>query len=162
MISTSHLVSLRIIYDKLIKLRLDWSITGSLGFALHGMDVPVNDIDIQTDADSAYKIEDALLEYVVKEVKFSESGNIRSHFGELCIRGIKVEIMGGLQKRLPGGTWEDSVDVTLYRKFVKYKDMSLPVLSLEYEQIAYRNLGRVEKADMIKTWLEKNESNKSA
>jgi hypothetical protein len=31
--------------------------------------------------------------------------------------------------------------------------MRLPVLSLEYEEEAYRKLGRLEKADAIRKWL---------
>ena len=156
MISAPHFISLRIIYDKLKNIQADWCITGSLGFALHGLDVPVNDIDIQTDAEGAYKIEEALFEYVTKKTTFLESENIRSHLGELNIQGITVELMGGLQKRLADGVWEDPVDVTAHRKFIKYKGMSLPTLDLKYEESAYRALGRIEKADMIKAWLEKN------
>ena len=34
-----------------------WAVTGSLGFALQGMDIPINDIDLQTDKNGAYQIE---------------------------------------------------------------------------------------------------------
>ena len=86
-------------------------------------------------------------------MKFSESDRIRSHFGQLNIQGLKVELMGALQKRLPTGEWEPPVDVEKYREFIDFEGMNLPVLSLEYEEQAYRRLGRIEKANKIKEWL---------
>ncbi|GAH69016.1 unnamed protein product, partial [marine sediment metagenome] len=69
---------------------VDWAVTGSLGFALQGMDVDVHDIDIQTDKPGAYEIERRFSEYVVRNVAFSSSEKIRSHFGQLSIGSIKV------------------------------------------------------------------------
>jgi hypothetical protein len=123
---------LRIIYERLQHLAAPWVITGSLGFALHGMDVPINDIDLQTDRTGAYQIEDAFQSNVVRQVTFSESAVIRSYFGELKIAGIKVEIMGELQKKLSSGEWETPVDVRQHRRFIDFDGMRLPVLSLEY------------------------------
>jgi hypothetical protein len=144
---------LRIIYERLQHLDAPWAITGSLGFALHGMDVPINDIDLQTDRNGAYQIEEMFQPNIVRHVTFSESTVIRSYFGELKIAGIKVEIMGELQKRVSSGEWETSVDVRKYRQFIDFDGMRLPVLSLEYEEEAYRKLGRLEKAGAIRKWL---------
>jgi len=63
--------------------------------------------------------------------------------------------MGALQKRWAGQQWELPVDVTEYRRFVEVEGMRIPVLSLAYEQQAYRKLGRVDKARAIRRWLEK-------
>ena len=153
MISAQQQRALRIIHDGLQKTEVVWAITGSLGFALHGMKLKVNDIDLQTDASGAYEIERTFAENVVRKVKFSVSDKIASHWGELKIADVKVEVMGALQKKLPNGTWECPVEVERHREFITFECMKLPVLSLKYEEQAYRKLGRTEKADRIKEWL---------
>jgi hypothetical protein len=70
--------------------------------------------------------------------------------------GVKVEIMGAVQKRLPSGEWELPGDIREHRRFIDVNGMKLPVLSLEYEEKAYRMLGRIDKADRIKEWLTKS------
>jgi hypothetical protein len=120
------------------------------------MDGPVNDIDLQTDREGAYQIENVFRDHVVRKVTFSEATTIRSHFGELRILGVKVEIMGAVQKRLPSGEWEAPVEVREHRSFVEFDGMTLPVISLDYEENAYRILGRIDKANMIKQWLIKS------
>ena len=153
MISEEHRKALRALHEVLADLEFPWAITGGLGFALHGMNVPADDIDLQTDREGAYKIENAFRQCVVKSVAFSEGNGIRSHFGELRICGVKVEIIGGVQKRLTTGEWESPVEVREHRTFVDFDGMRFPVLSLEYEEKAYRILGRIDKANLIKEWL---------
>ena len=153
MISPNHSRALKIIYGRLRETEIVWVITGSLGFPLRGMEFEVLDIDLQTDAAGAYGIGNAFSESVVRKVRHSVSENIVSHFGELEIEGVKVEIMGGLQKKSPDGTWEPPVQVERHREFVPFEGLMLPVLSLEYEEQAYRKLGRTEKADRIRDWL---------
>ena len=89
----------------------------------------------------------------MKPVKFRKSGRIRSHFGALMIDGIKVEIMGDIQKKV-NGEWEPPVDITKYKRFVQIEGMKIPVLDLEYEYQAYLKLGRIEKTKMLKEFLE--------
>ena len=130
-----------------------WVVTGSLGLALQGMNIEVHDIDIQTDKIGAYDIEGKLSQYVVKKVEFSSTERIRSHFGELSIDGVKVEIMGDIQKCLPDGTWEDVIDIGSKVNFMNYAGRAIPVLSLEYECEAYEKLGRMERAAQIRKYL---------
>jgi hypothetical protein len=147
---------LRVLHQLHKHLRIDevnWAVTGSLGFALQGMDVDVHDIDIQTDKSGAYEIERRFSQYVVRNVEFSSSGKIRSHFGELSIDNIKVEIMGDIQKLLPDDTWEAPIDIGDKRCFIEYDELSVPVISLEYECEAYDRLGRIEKAEQVRKYL---------
>jgi len=155
MITVRHQKAIRTIYETLKDLDITWTITGSLGFALHGMDVGINDIDMQTDEDGAYRIEDAFRSNVIRKVAFSEAEGVRSHFGKLRIQEVTVEIMGALQKKLSSGEWEPPVDVEKHREFVDFEEMKLPVLSLSYEEQAYRKLGRTEKANKIREWVAK-------
>jgi hypothetical protein len=128
--------------------------------ALQGMEIEVHDIDIQTDQRGAYEIEKRLSEYVVKPVRFSASAGIRSHFGILEMDGIKIEIMGDIQKLLAGHTWEQPVKVEQHRCWVDIDGLRIPVLSLQYEYQAYLKLGRVERAEKLKKWLEENRRGK--
>lgn len=155
MIPEQHKRAIHTIAQRLTGMGIPWCITGGLGFALHGMDLPVTDVDLQTDREGAYRIEDAFSDQIVHPVAFTQSAHIRSHFGVLCVEGVTVEIMGALQKRRLDGTWEPPVDVLQYRYVVNLDGLSLPVMSPMYEEQAYRKLGRVERADWIRAWLTK-------
>jgi hypothetical protein len=48
------------------------------------------------------------------------------------------------------------VNLDCYKRFVEIEKMKIPVLSLEYEYQAYLKLGRVEKAKLLRDWLNKN------
>lgn len=157
MIDSSFAKVLHHLHNHLNSGEIKWAVTGSLGFALQGMDVDVNDIDIQTNKSGAYEIEYRFSEYVVRNVVFTSSEKIRSHFGELGIEGIKVEIMGDIQKRLPDGIWESPIDIDSNRCFINFDGLSIPVMSLEYEYEAYYKLGRIEKAEQIKRYLEQHQ-----
>lgn len=134
---------------------LIWAFTGGVNFYLHGINVPLNDIDIQTDKDSAYKIEKIFNIYLTKPVCFLESEKIKSHFGQLCINGLRVEIMGDIQKKLPSGEWELLKDLKVLIEKIFFNEISFPVLNLEYEAEAYELLGRNKKANLIKNHFKK-------
>jgi len=153
MIPQIHLQVLRKLYERLKDSNVNWVVTGSLGFALQGVPVEPHDIDIQTDKEGAYEIEHLFSEFVVEPVRFKESERIHSHFGALMIDGIKVEIMGDIQKKV-NDEWEPPVDINRYKRFVQIEGMEIPALDLEYEYQAYLKLGRVEKAKMLKKFLE--------
>jgi len=154
MIDKNFLTVLRKIHNRLQDRQLNWVVTGSLGMALQGMDIEVHDIDLQTDRQGAYEIEKLFSDKVIVPVHFRESKRIRSHYGALEIDGIKVEIMGDLQKHLDDQTWEEAVKVECWRLWAEVDGMRIPVLSLEYEYQAYLHLGRTEKAQMLRNWLE--------
>jgi hypothetical protein len=137
---------------------VDWVVTGSLGFALQGVPVEPDDIDLQTNEVGAYEIERLFSEFVVKPVTFSAAERIRSHFGTLLIDGIQVEIMGDIQKRCEDGSWEEPVDLEHHKRVVMCAGMRVPVLSLEYEYHAYLMLGRTEQARKLRQWLNGNPS----
>lgn len=131
-----------------------WAITGSANFALQGVPITPADIDIQTDKYSAYKIENIFKEHSYKLVRFSSKGLIRSHFGALCIEGIRVEIMGDIEK-LVEGKWEETPDLNEIIKIIIIDDVNIPVLSLEYEAEAYMKLGRENKAKILHDFINK-------
>lgn len=144
---------LRFIVEQLASKDVTWTLTGSASFVLQGMDEDVGDIDLQSDETGIYRIQDAFHEYVVKPVALSGSDRIRSHFGELRIRGEPVEIMGAIQKRSRDGRWLPVPDLALYRREVFWEGLVVPVLSLEYEAGQYDLLGRHQKAARIREFM---------
>jgi hypothetical protein len=162
MIEQQYLDVLRRICDLMHGSQIDWAVTGSLGMLLQGMDLPVHDIDLQTNEDGAYEIERRLSEFVVKPVLFKGSDRMRSRLGKLAIDGIQVEVMGAIQKRLPDGSWEPPVQVAEHRHWVDVQDLKVPVLELAYEAEAYQLMGREDRAAAIRLWLEKTHPTRPA
>jgi len=156
MIEPQYLNTLRKVCVRLSGCQNNWVITGSLGMALQGRDIEIHDIDIQTNQHGAYQIESLFSEYVVQAVHYSASERIRSHFGSLEIDGVKVEIMGNIQKLLENQVWEEPIKVENYRQWVSLEGIQVPVIALEYEYQAYLILGRIEKAVKIKKWIEES------
>jgi len=134
---------------------IQWAVTGSLGMVLHGMQMEIHDIDIQTDKEGAYEIERRLVNSLVKIVHFRASERIRSYFGAFEINGIKIEVMGDMQHLVTDQTWGKPVAIETCRDFVEHADMHIPVISLSHEVEAYQFYGRPEKAEKIKDFLQK-------
>lgn len=131
-----------------------WALTGSTSFALQGVPLEPNDIDVQTTEEAAYVIEKSFEEAVIDPVSRSESENIRSHFGVLELEGIRVEVMGAVQKRRNDGTWEPPVAISEHRTFVEVQGTRIPVLSLQYEAEAYEQLGRSDRAELLAAYAD--------
>ncbi|MFP4135640.1 MAG: nucleotidyltransferase domain-containing protein [Candidatus Acetothermia bacterium] len=153
MIPDEHLNVLRKLYSRIEDNGIDWVVTGSASFALQGVPVTPNDVDIQTDESGAYEIEELFSDRVIKEVEFSSTERIKSHFGALMIHGILVELMGAVQKYYDG-EWEPPIDIDRHKKFISLEGMEIPVLDLAYESLAYRRFGRVETADRLEKFLD--------
>ncbi|PTX47507.1 hypothetical protein C8P63_1514 [Melghirimyces profundicolus] len=139
----------RAVYGRLEGTGIRWVLTGSLAFALQGLPFQVRDIDLQTDREGAYRMEKLFSDGAVRNIRFSSRERIRSYFGEFRWKGVRVEVMGDLQKRV-GGEWEAPVDLLRHRRWVVWERCKVPVLSLEYEYQAYRKMGRLEKAERIR------------
>lgn len=137
---------------------ISWAVTGSMGYGMQGVPVTPNDIDLQTDVQGAYEIEQILCDFTSRSVTPKTSDNMRSVLGRLEIEGVKVEIIGGVQKKQPDGSYEPPVDIEEHKHFVEYQGMQVPVLDLNYEQKAYLRLGRLEKASMLIDWLAKQDN----
>ena len=91
MIEQQYLKVLGKICTRLKDHQIDWAVTGSLGMALQGMEIEVHDIDLQTDQQGSYALDNLFPEYVVKHVHYSISERIRSYLSVMEIDGIKVD-----------------------------------------------------------------------
>lgn len=135
-----------------------WVVTGSAGFALQGLPMRPNDIDLQTDAAGAHAIQAQYADLVSRPVVWSATDRIRSHYGALRITGVTVEIMGDIEKRRPDGSWERPAPLHQHRRFVSVGGLSVPVLDLAYKERAYHALGRRETAALLRRWLDQQPS----
>lgn len=152
-VEPQYLNALRVIYASLKDRHVNWVVTGSLGMALQGVEVEIHDLDIQTDKTRADEIERCFPEYGVTPVRYSESDRIWSYLGRHEIDGVRVEILGDIQKHLDDA-WEEPVAIERYKRWLCIQGMCIPVLSLEYEYQAYLRLGRIEKTEMLRRWLQ--------
>jgi hypothetical protein len=155
MLPEKYLRVLHEIYNKLKVLNINWVITGSTSFIIQGIPLKSNDIDIQTDKEGAYQIEECLKEYSTSKVCLLSNGKISSHFGCLEIDNIKIEIMGDIQKYV-NDTWEEPVNLEEHKRYITLDGMNLPFLDLEYEYKAYLKMGRVEKAMLLKEYISRS------
>jgi len=130
---------------------LVWALTGSAGHALQGADLEPKDLDVQTDEFGAYRIVDLLFEYCTRPAEYRRTDVIRSHFATLNVDGVDVEVMGAVQTRSPGGSWEEPVDVAANRTFVDFRGLAVPVMSLDHEVAAYERLGRRERVAVLRS-----------
>ena len=156
-IKPAHLSVLRQIYARLNGADLNWAVTGSLCFALQGVPVSeVHDIDLQSDEAGVYEIERRFADYVTRKVAVWESRTIRSHFGVLLIDGVKVELMGEMATRpAEDAAWGEPINLNGIKRFVIVDDMRVPVIDLEHEYEAYLKMGRIEKAQLLRAWLDR-------
>jgi hypothetical protein len=127
-----------------------WALTGSASFALQGVPVDPDDIDLQTTEAGARAVESRLGGAVTEPVECVESEEIRSYLGAARIAGVTVEVMGALQKRRADGNWTEPAPIVDLRRTVALGDVTVPVLSLAYEARAYERLGRTERAALLR------------
>ncbi len=133
-----------------------YAITGSLTLFLHGIDLPIGDVDIQTTAEGAYEIERCLAARasVVSPTYFRTSEHIQSHYGKLNYHGIDIELMGEVRHRISPEGWDDTPNIESIIEFVRYKDLVVPITSLLHEVRAYAEIGRPDKSAVIRHFLD--------
>lgn len=147
----AHRDALSTICARLPLATVNWALTGSAGHRLQGVDVPVHDIDVQTDVDGAAAVAEALAGYVVEAPRPRTSPLIRSVFGRFAVAGVEVELMGGVCHRAgPDAPWGPPVDPAAHRRIVRYAGLDVPVLDLSHEADAYDLMGRHERAALLR------------
>lgn len=145
-----HADAVEEIRERLAGGNIDWALTGSTSFALQGVALKPDDVDVQTTEQGAYVFGEVFEDCCVEAVSLSSTERIRSHFGLFEINGVFVEVMGALQKRTSDGTWESPTSITDHREFAPFRGGTVPVLSLSYEAQAYERLGRTERAERLR------------
>ncbi|MDD5625747.1 MAG: hypothetical protein PHG83_01105 [Patescibacteria group bacterium] len=140
---------LKIISEKLKS--VDYAFIGSVNLYIQGLKIQPGDIDISTTPEIIKEIDEILKEYRTKEIYFDKSEGRNSFRSFYQIDGMEIEILGNVNNisRKP-----DSLKDKIYIEFNKIK---LPCMSLNDELNVYEKIGRKEKVEMIKKFLETEE-----
>jgi hypothetical protein len=122
---------------------IDHKVVGGASAALHGVEMVVKDVDIEMDAADAYRFQDLFAERVVSAVEFREGEAYRSHFGAFDFDGVRVEVMGDLERR-EGGRWVSTRCTT--EDWIDLEGATVSASWLEEETLAAIRRGRMERA----------------
>jgi S-adenosylmethionine-dependent methyltransferase len=134
---------LRQIAQRLDEAGVAYKVAGGAAIALHGVPVPVKDLDLETDTDDAYRFQALFADQIVEPVALRESQTYRSHLGRFDFDGLRVEVMGDLHRR-EAGRWVPTATAT--QAVVDLDGTPVSVSWLEEETLAYIRRGRLERA----------------
>jgi len=134
---------LRQIAWRLNEVGMAYTLVGGVSAALHGVPVPVNDLDIETDAEDAYRFQALFADHVVEPVALRENEVYRSHFGRFDFAGVAVEVIGDIRRR-EGELWVPTRAKT--ETTVNLDGVPVHVSWLEEETLAYVRRGRLDRA----------------
>lgn len=149
MVSRRHVDIVKLLCKRLANKNIHWMIVGSTNLSLQGVEVVEHDIDIATDKEGAYAIEEELAEFLIEPVEYKEAAQFRSHFGKFLIDGIEVEVMGEFEILNPQtNRWEHVSDPTLATE-IDFENTTIPVMELAHETKFYKIRGETEKLHAI-------------
>jgi SAM-dependent methyltransferase len=134
---------LREIARRLSEAGVTYKIVGGTAVALHGVPAPVKDLDLETDAEGAYRFQSLFADHAVKPVALGENETYRSHFGRFDVDGVMVEVMGDVHRRAAGG-WLPTATQT--ETAVDLDGLPVRVSWLEEGVLTYIRRGRLDRA----------------
>jgi len=134
---------LRQIAQRLNEAGVAYKVVGGTAAALHVVPLLVRDLDLETDAEGAYRFQTLFADHVVEPAVLSEDEAYRSHFGRFDFDGVAVEVMGDLHRR-EAGHWVPTAATT--ETTVDLDGVPVPVSWLEEETLAYIRRGRLDRA----------------
>jgi hypothetical protein len=149
----SHFAVVRLILQRIPPKAFPWALTGSAGLRLQGVEVPVDDLDLQTDRQGAQEITRRFADVVEEPLHYWKTERMRSYFSVLKVNEIRVEVMGQIRKRMPDGSWETPVAIDRVRSWIEVEGLRIPVVDLSHELGAYEILGRIEVVNRIQQVL---------
>lgn len=143
--------ALREVHRRLDDAGLCWALTGSAGHRLQGVSVEVHDLDVQTDERGAWAADRMLAELAITRLAPRESERMWSLFGVYQLGLTRVEVIGAVKHRhCPDDPWHQALDLASHDVVrVRWEDLNVPVVSLRYEVVAYRLLGRDDRAQLL-------------
>jgi S-adenosylmethionine-dependent methyltransferase len=140
---------LRQIAQKLNAVGVEYKVAGGACLALHGVRIPVRDIDIETDEAGAYRIQRIFNEQLagsfstLEPLALGSTELYRSHFGRFDFNGVQLEVMGD-NLRWEAGSWVPTRALT--EEWIDLDGAPVRTSWLEEEALAYIRRGRLERA----------------
>lgn len=89
-----------------------WAIRGTTSLVLQGLDMGLQDIDIIADRETSHNIDRGLADFCLSPLKYSETLQYKSYFGQYKIGQVPIEIMGDWQIKSKG-EWSEIFDARL-------------------------------------------------
>ncbi len=135
--------ALRTFAERLNMAGLPYKVVGSAALALHGVPVSVQDVDVETDEGTVYRIQRLFSEHMLAPVQLLATAEYRSHFGRLSLQGVTFEVMGDLHR------WENGIWVPTYTRTITHVHLdgvTVPTSWPEEEVLAYIRRGRLDRA----------------
>ncbi len=158
MVSNNIVEALRIISSKVKNNNLNWAIIGSANHAIQGVDVEPRDIDILADLETGKIINDCLKEFTRSNTKYEyvKKERVEAWIGIYDIAGVEIELIAEpYNKNVRGADlWTESENFSA-KKIINFQGINLPVINLERELYAYTAINRLEKAKLIRNFLNK-------
>jgi len=142
---------LEIVCKRLKEKHIKYVIGGSASLFLQGIGTgEITDIDIMTTKENAFKINKIFKEFEAKPVEYVESKLLRSYWGQLEIKGVKVDVMGEFSEKIKD-RWINISDKRLKNhEYAKLEEMSIPVTKLGDHLGSYKTLNRKKDAYKVK------------
>lgn len=134
---------LRAVVRRLHAAGIAFKVVGGAALALHGVPVPVDDIDLEMPVPDVYRFQELYGEHATQPAALSASDLYRSHFGRYTVDGVQIEVMGDLHRR-EGDRWVPGYSTTEAR--LEVDGVPCPASWLEEETLAYIRRGRLERA----------------
>ena len=133
--------TLDIILMKLKGRSFNWRLDGSANLKLQGVNIAVNDLDIETDSIGIKIFREVFLKYIIRdyyEAKFSAQMIVMN------LNGFEVEVFS-----------HDNPDQALFEKvrLLDFGEFKLPILPLKYAKVIYEKRGNIVKVEIIASHL---------
>lgn len=129
-----------------------WAVTGGYNLALRGLKNCTNDIDIITTKNGAYKAQDILKNFIIKNVSYNISSSICSYFGKALFNNYQIEIMGE-PKNLIDGDWKLNSEWINSIELVEIYGVNIPLTNIEYELSINKLIGNINRVKEIKNGI---------
>jgi SAM-dependent methyltransferase len=134
---------LRALAQQLGAAGIRFKVVGGTAAALHGVPVPVNDIDIELSIADVYRFHELYSAHTLEEAALRKSETYKSHFGRYELDQVVVEVMGDLHRR-EGERWVPTSSTT--EETVQVEGIPCTLSWLEEETLAYIRRGRLDRA----------------
>ncbi len=143
----NFLDALKTVYSKLSASGTRGILCGSSNFALQGMNVDPNDIDVSVAHRDLEKVCDLFSEYGPSKVGGLSSGEGQEF--KIHVGGVEVQISGDYE----GGFYYKQAHESGKVVTLRIESIEIPAFTLAAEAECYEHLGRVEKAEKIRRFI---------
>lgn len=154
MISEQFAKALKIVAKRMRDNNITWAVIGSGALALQGMDIKPNDLDISVNVRDLKKIHELFADHCATEVKEIETLSGKQAWDVLAtIEGIETQFCGE-EETDDKAIWFNRVAAGLINT-IDIDGVRIPCISLPAAIEAYKELHRLQKAELIQVFLDK-------